>query len=95
MKQTSEGGMMNISTTRIGAAGCTPRVRGADINRGPLPGSTRWRNSFRCASPVVAVDPFDARGCRKYSSQFQMQKAVIGRIISSNVHLIVPERHSS
>ena len=64
MKEVPVGKLSDISNVRKRNQGTTPRIRVAETGKGSLPGSTRWRNLYGCASPVVAVDPFDARGCR-------------------------------
>ena len=94
MRATSGGGMNNISETRKGASGRTPRIRVAAMRGRPLPGSTRRRDRFRSALPHVAVGPFNASGCRKRCSQVQMQKAVLDRATVPERDLIVLERIS-
>jgi hypothetical protein len=86
--------MGQISKTRKREPGCTPRNRVVEMKRRPLPGLARWRNISRCALPVFAVDPFDARGCRKFCNHLQMDKAVIDKVICSDTNLIVLERNS-
>ena len=68
MRKIPVGRQSDISVLRKSKQGITPCIRVADMGKGSLPGSTRWRNRYRSASPVVTVDPFDARGCRVCTS---------------------------
>jgi hypothetical protein len=94
MMQSSAGEMNDISKPWKGGRECTPRLPASDMTRGPLPGSTRWRNRYRCASPVVAVDPSGASGCQLCSKKRQIYAALYCNTIIRQENLNDLKRYS-